>query len=326
MKIKTYLPHALARSASVFVFVIVSALALASCVPSGSMDLYGSANSNQMTANAALLLAQYQRDAMTATAQAPIVHITETAAAVTVQAAQAQSTSVAAAQTQMGGLTATAVWWTATPNLDSTATVAALNAQSTEIANRAIRDQLQLEREIKNNEWNRLVGGLALIFGAGLILILVNHYLRRQRYQTAKVDARGNVLPLLDIVEGSFTDMDRSPNFQGPISQETLARILAWWFKRKIGMPQLPEVTAKRQDEMTQRDQLIDLASRGLPESGPAKREMKKLAAQEMTKQLSASSLQSRYKILDGSSNNLDVIDGEVIQVLDQDWKEAKKA
>jgi len=307
--------------------VVATACAVASCVPSGYPDLYGSANSNQMTANAALMMAQYQRDAMTATAQAPIVHITETAAAVTVQAAQAQSTSVAAAQTQMGGLTATAVWWTSTPNLDSTATVAALNASSTEIANRAIRDQLQLEREIKNNEWNRLVGALALIFAAGLILVLVNHFLRRQRYQPAKVDARGNVLPIMDIVDGTFTDMDRSANYHGPVSEKVLVRILTWWVEKKFGIaPQLPEVTAKRQDEMNQRDALIDLASRGLPESGPAKREMKKLAAQEMTKQLSTASLQSRYKILDGSTSDLDVIDAQITEVLDQDWKEAKKA
>jgi hypothetical protein len=84
-------------------------------------------------------------------------------------------------------------------------------------------------------------------------------------------------------------------------------------------------VTAKRQDEMTQRDQLLDLASRGVPEPGTAKKEVKKLAGQEMMKQLSVSNLQSRYKILDSSANGLEVIDGQIIQVLDTDWKEAEK-
>ena len=79
---------------------------IASCAPAvpwdqmpGS-DLYSSAQGSRMTADALMRQAAWQEQALTATAQAPIVRITETAAAITVQAAQAQSTSIAGAATQ----------------------------------------------------------------------------------------------------------------------------------------------------------------------------------------------------------------------------------
>jgi hypothetical protein len=98
-------------------------------------------------------------------------------------------------------------------------------------------------------------------------------------------------------------------------------------FEKKFGIPpQLPPVTAARQDAATERDQMIDLATRGVPGSSPETREMKKLAGQQMVKQLSGSNLASRFRILDGSAaNNTDVIDGHVIEVLDQEWKDAVK-
>lgn len=311
MKIKLLLPLAL-----------LLVLTIASCAPAGSQDLYGSANSNQLTANAALLLAQYQRDALTASAQAPIVHITETAAALVVQAAQAQSTNAAAIQTQAGGWTQTAQWWTPTPNATGTAGFALLAAQQTQVANQAIRDNLQLEREQYTNNFWAILPGISFAIVAGVLIMGVIWVARRERYKPAKVDARGNLLPMFDFVEGTITDPDRMPNYRGNMHEGLWEQ----WLRQKLNLPPLlPEVTSKRQDEMTQRDQLVDLASRGLPEPGSSKREVKKLAGQEMMKQLSVSNLQSRYKILDGSTNNLDVIDGEIIQVLDSEWKEAEK-
>jgi hypothetical protein len=297
-------------------------LILAACVPAASTDLYGSANSNQLTANAALLLAQYQRDALTATAQAPIVHITETAAALVVQEAQAQSTNAAAIQTQAGGWTQTAQWWTPTPNATSTAAFALLNAQSTQMANQAVRDNLQLEREKYTNNFWAILPGITYAILAGILIIGVMLIVRSRRYQPAKVDARGNVLPLLDVVEGTFTDIDRSPNFRGGLNESLLKQ----WMRKKLDLPLLlPEVTAKRQDETTQRDQLLDLASRGLPQLSAGQKEVKKLAGQEMTKQLSDTNLESRFKILDGTASNLEVIDTEIINVLDHEWTEAEK-
>jgi hypothetical protein len=236
-------------------------------MPGAPGDLYRSANGSRMTADALLRQAQWQESALTATAQAPVIRITETAAALAVQGTQAQNTSVAAAQTQAGAMTATAIWWTPTPNVDSTATFAALNAQNTQIANNLERDRLQLEREQTMNDFNAKVTAYSWVIVVLVLVLILTLVTRRWRYQTAKVDARGNVLPILDIVEGSFTDMDRSPNHRGPMKNDWIIRILAHIVEKKLGakLLPLPEVTAQRQDAVTYRDQLMDLATRGLP-------------------------------------------------------------
>jgi len=128
-------------------------------------------------------------------------------------------------------------------------------------------------------------------------------------------------LPVLNIVDGTYTDIDRSPNFQGQLKAGLINR----WAETKLNLPPLlPAITAERQDAVTERDQMIDLATRGLP--GEQKSEARKqLAGQEMIKQLSDSNLESRFKILDGATNHLEVIDGVIVQELDSSWKEAKK-
>lgn len=309
-----------------FILLFLLVAVLASCVPASSQDLYSSANSARTTANAALQQAQIQEMFLTATAEAPIIRITETAAALVVQEAQAQSTSAAGIQTQAAGWTVTAQWWTPTPNATATAGFAQLNLQQTQAANQSARDMLQLEREKYTNNFWAILPGISFAIVAGVLIMGVIWISRRERYKPMKVDARGNLLPMIDFVEGTITDPDRMPNYRGSMSNEVLVRMLTWWMEKKFGMPPLlPEITAKRQDEMNQRDQLLDLASRGLPEPGAAKKEAKKLAGQEMAKQLSISNLQGRYQVLDGSTNNLEVIDGQIIQVLDQEWKEAEK-
>lgn len=278
----------------VLVFVLV---ACSPAVPYDQMpgsDLYGSANSNRMTADAAIRLAQMQEQALTATAQAPIVRITETAAAVAVQATQAQATSQAGLQTQQAALSATAIWFTPTPNATQTAAFAALNAEGTLIANNLERDRLALERDQTNNAFKATMGQmvplLALVVMVGGILLLYTIISRRMRYQAAQVDARGNPLPILDLVDATFTDIDASPNYQGPVSTATLVQILAWLVKKKLGMPMLPDVTPERQDPVKHRDQLLDLATRGLP--APAKNEeSRKAKAGEMMARLGSSAV-----------------------------------
>jgi hypothetical protein len=297
---------------------VLAAIVVSSCVSSGSPDLYNSAQAYRAQA-------EMLESAMTATAQAPIVHITETAAAMQIQAIQAAATGTAAIQTQSGAMTATAVWWTPTPNFSGTQTSAAISAQQTAGANAAIRDYLELERQIQNNEWNRIAGPIGLTAGVGILLVLVVTYLRRTRYQPARVDARGNVLPIIDIVDGMATDLDRNPNHRGAVSAQILIRILSFLMEKKWGMdPLLPEITATRQDAVTERDQMIDLATRGLPGPSSETKELKRQAGQQMIQKTSEQNLANRFKVLGESDGQLGVIDGTIIQVLDQDWAEAK--
>ncbi len=313
-----------------FVFFLFLVIALAGCgTPLAPYDqLPGAQNSSSQnyraTANAALQQADWQDAAMTATAQAPIINITETAAALAMQQQLWTTTAQSVQETQIAQVTGTA------QSIAVTSTVAKLNADNQVLANAVARDNLALQRQANNNAFVATMGQmaplLALAMAVGLTIIFANTYVRKMRYQPAKVDERGNVLPMVDIVDRSFIDIDRSPNFRGKVSDEVLAKILAYILEKKFGIkPMLPEVTAKRQDGTTERDQMIDLATRGLPATASENREQKKLAGQQMMQQLTDSTLQGRFKILDENTSDLAVVNGDVIEVLDQDWKEAEK-
>jgi len=157
---------------------------------------------------------------------------------------------------------------------------------------------------------------LVLVLAICMMLIV-----RRWSFQTAKVDDRGNVLPVLNIVDGIYTDIDRSPNFQGQLKAGLINR----WVEKKLNLPPLlPAVTAARQDATTERDQMLDLATRGLPSEGKSEGR-KQLAGQTIMKQVTDSNMVSRHEILDPQTSRLEVIDGVIVQELDSSWKEAQK-
>ncbi len=314
--------------------LIVALVLLTSCTTQGAptQDLYSSASSNQMTANAAQLLAQYQKDSLTATSQAPIVHITETAAAQIISDTQAASTDVAAQRTQIAGSTQTAESWTptpsqtpsitptSTPNATTTLAFAVLGAQQTQIAN-------DTQKSTYLNDFYSILPellfiALACISALGLIWIG-----RREQFIPAKVDARGNVLPMLNVVDGTYTDMDRNPNHRGDLKDAFMRDLAHFLAQKYLGMaPTLPQITAPRQDATTERDQMIDLATRGLiPDTSSQARERKQEAGQQSMKLLTGPTLTSRFKMVD-DPNQLDVIDTEVMQVLDHEWKEGTKS
>jgi hypothetical protein len=300
---------------------LLSLLLLVSCASPGTVttpNLFVESQNARATADAAEELAAYQERFLTATAEAPIVHITETAAAQSVQStvtAQAMAiqqsywttTAQSVQETETAAMTQTAMAWTPTPNATSTSVFAVLNAEGTQMANQVQRDNLELERqEYANDFWANLPGltwaFLSLVLVLGLML-----FTRRARYQPAKVDERGNILPMLDIVEGTITDPDRNPNYLSGTRREDLKA--------------LPALTADRQDNVTHRDQAIDAVTRGLPGGTRAD---KRQIAQQMAPKLSGPNMAGRFKILPEGTFNEDVIDGEIISVLDQDWKESE--
>lgn len=300
-------------------------LAIVSCAPAVPYDQMPGAGSNyRATANAAMEAAQWQEAAQTATANAPIIHVTETAAAFAMQQQLWTATAQSAQETQTAAAVGTA------NSISITATVAQMNAVNTAIANAAERDTLVLERQKSNNAFWAVMGQMAplvaLALTVGGVLLLYTWMSRKQQYQTAEVDERGNVKPILNVRDGTYTDPDRNPNYRGNISDDVLKEFLLWMFQKKFGYrPSLPELTAARQDATTERDQMIDLASRGLPATTAEAKETKKLAGQQMMKQLTDSNLQSRFRVLDGEASEVGFVDAEIVQVLDSDWKEAEK-
>ena len=303
-------------------FVLFILLAACVSAPAGSPDLYSNAQSSRATADALLQQAHYQEQFLTASAEAPIIRITETAAAVVVQQQYWTTTAQSIQATETAAMTQTAMAWTPTANATQTAVFVMLAAEATQIANNAERDKLELERQRDSNDfWARVpIYSFAMI---GLVLAIVLTFIsRRERYRPVPVDARGNPLPMLDVVEGTATDVDRNPNYRSDLRDNMWKQ----WLRKKLELPPLlPEVTAKRQDETTQRDQLLDLGTRGLPGSNQNQSAAKRLAGQEMTKQLSDSNLQSRFRILNEENPQLSAVNGEVVQVLDNDWKEANE-
>ena len=304
-------------------WIILVFLALAGCVPvESNPDLYVAAQNSRATSDAAAQEALFQERYLTATAEAPIIRITETAAALVVQATQ-----------QSIDQTATAVLWTptpsstptivpsATPDLTATLSTSQLWAQQTVISNNSQRDNLELERQESANDFWGALPGIVFVLVAGALIIGLISVVRTQRYKPVPVDARGNPAPMIDIVDGTVTDIDRSPNYRA----DTREDLLKQWLRAKLKLlPVLPEVTAARQDATTERDQMIDLGTRGLPAQANQQTNInRKTAADGMNRLLTDENMGARFKVLEDGSG-LEVVDGEILKVLDVDWKEAQ--
>lgn len=301
--------------------VLVLLVVLSACAPAGGAtpDLFMQAQSARSTADAAQDLAQFQGERLTATAEAPIIRITETAAGLVVaQTANALTkTAIADSWTPTPSPTMT-ITLTPTPNATSTIVFALVHAEGTQIANNVERDNLDLEKKRISNEFWARVSGLTWAFFALVGVLLLMVAVRQKRYQPAQVDARGNVLPMLDVLEGTITDVDSNPNYRS----DTRENMIKQWLRLKLKLPPpMPEITAERQDAVKQRDQLTDMATRGLP-NDPTQRERKKLAGQEAMKQLGAPNLNEKYIVF--GDDNIPVIDAQTIEILDRDWKEAQ--
>ena len=230
---------------------------LTSCVPAGAQDLYSSSVSNNATAESARQLAQYQEQFLTATAQAPIINITSTAAAFQMQQSYAEATSMAAAQTQAAGMTSTAQAWTPTPNATSTAMFAQQFWTATAV-------YLQAERDKKTNDirafWSYVTGGalLVIVLFAGYVLA------KRLSYKSPDVNEYGRIVPVLDTVHGTVMDPERMPNYRGETHDDLLKQLFMKWLENRFGveLTSLPQITAERQDLVTARSQMVDMATR----------------------------------------------------------------
>ena len=271
-------------------------------------DLYSQAQQAEWAAERAQREAEMLHSAMTATAGAPILQITEQAAALELQR-------------QRDGMTATAYHstleasWTPTPNVTSTYVMAVAIAQQTQIASDQTRNLLELERQQNSNRFKALLPGLTFAFLAVVAIWVIMTITRRERMRVVPRDARGDAPLLLDVVDGVTTDIDASPNYQ------TGTRRLKK--PEDDPVPQLPTVTAERQDKVKGNDQLLDLATRGLPGQGGKPEERKQLAAEAAMRQLPAGA--ERFKVLGpGEKPPASVVDDETIEILDAQWKEVE--
>lgn len=249
---------------------------LAGCVPAAdntprAVDPFVAVAQAQGTAEAAQSEANMYAGQLTATAQAPIVAITSTAAAWEMEQRYALATQQAVQQTETAAWTATAMSWTATPN--ATSTVIAVNALAMQqfTYNDIQRDNLAVEQTRRMNMVYAILKGVGLLLT--MLCVVGGLYTAARVFGVRhnQVDPRGNPLPMYDVLDGVAWDIDRSVN--GQIST------------RQNYIKQLPQITAERQDAVTERDQNIDLWTRpdaikraqdNLPKSLPSSVEHKK--------------------------------------------------
>lgn len=240
--------------------LIFALLFLTACAPAkaAAPDLYMAAKYSQATADAAQYQSKFLGDQLTGTSQAPITGITQTAAALIV--GQTQSMMTRAAYSPTPSVTPS-ITPTPTPNLTATMEISILIAKQKAIENNTERDNLELERQRVMNDFNARMPGYLIVSALALAIILIFSIVRRNRVGIVQRDARGDAPLIIDYVDGQTTDVDRNPNFATDKKENLFAIIL----KRKMGIePQLPALTAERQDRTTERDQLVDLATRGL--------------------------------------------------------------
>lgn len=224
------------------VIVIAITLLISGCQPATPYDPNALAIQNQQRAD-------YYASMATATAQSQIVPITQTAAAFQINQQYAAATSTSAVQTQMAVLTVTAQSWTPTPNATTTAVYVQSIAEATKMANEVEINNLQVEGARITNVakavlWP-LFGFVILFLGVIAALPLI----KRLSLVHHKVDeGTGRIIPVMNVLEGTVIDIERSANGMVSMSQKFLAH--------------LPTITPERQEKVTARAQMVDMASR----------------------------------------------------------------
>jgi hypothetical protein len=237
------------KNLTVFLLLFMTACGSPTMAPASTVDPFVALAQAQQTNEASADQMALLSGQLTATAQAPIVAITSTAAALSVAQTMAADAR-----------TSTAISWTATPsatftpiptatvNLQATVDTAKANAETQKLANDVVKDNLSVERAQNTNtilSWAPYVIGLAVL----LVLIMAGVAMAMRLSITANpIDAKGNPMPMINVVNGVAWDIDRSPNGL------TIAK--------PSYLKQLPAITAARQDATTARDQAIDAIAR----------------------------------------------------------------
>lgn len=239
----------MARKLAALLSFCLGLLFLPSCAPVPVFD-----------PNIAAINAENQAQAYSAmatgSAQAPIIAITQTSAAITQSAALAQATSAAGQQTQVAAVTQTAIFYTPTPIPTSTPNATATVAAQAFAVKIKQDERAEKRAELTNNILAvvpYLVGLFFLVISGSFAFV----YFKRLALVPVRVADNGRLIPVHDVIQGTWTDIESSANGQGSTSRKAIAL--------------LPEVTAERQERAKEHSQMVDLQSRiaRLPKSLP---------------------------------------------------------
>jgi hypothetical protein len=242
------------------------------------LEIFVGANSSQRTAQAAQATADYFGQQITATVMARDALATE-------RAFNFQSTQIAAnitstAQSAYATMTADSI--NATSTAAYTQTAVALQVAGTQMAltttaeaneanakayavamdGEAQRVKDAIERDRMTNTLKAFMPLVMLAAAFGVFLVLAYH---RGRIIIVQRDERGDAKLIGDVVDGTISDPDRQANGMSGL--------------RRRDLELLPPPSAERQAAVTERDQMVDLATRPGGDDG----ERRRLAARQMT-------------------------------------------
>jgi hypothetical protein len=225
-----------------FFFILFLILSACTTPTAGGFDPNLAAAQAQLTEDAAAQNRLLFGVMATGTAQAPIIAITQTAAGLIVQQTQSSVNSTAtAAQWTQTATPVPSMTPSPTPNATMTVVFANVYAIQTQTANKTERDnQVNYMKAL-----SPYVVGLLLVI-VGLMYALV--HVKRLAHVQQESDEHGKTKPVLNVVEGIWSDGERSTN--------GVVQLTSNFIKS------LPGITAERQDKVTERSQMVDMAAR----------------------------------------------------------------
>ena len=239
--------------------VLLALIVLPACVSSGAQSpspIYAleMAGSSRETAVAAISTSDYYAYQVTATVEAHNMQLTERAQSMdytatarvwdaTSTAASSQSTSTAAAVATSNTSQATETQHAF--NITSTADYAAVQAYATQQYAQAKQAELSVERLELTNKIGALVPWVMLITMFVAAVVLIRNW---SRFRVIHRDQYGDAPLLLNVIDSVAVDMDRNPSSTAGLQRQDLK--------------QLPKFSSTTQEQVTVRDQLVEMSSR----------------------------------------------------------------
>jgi hypothetical protein len=255
-------------------YLLLSVFLLTSCTTPAPMAVYSrtpdpiqayvDANSSQGTAVAAIATADYFSNQLTATVEAhnqtatqQVMDLQSTQQAIQIQSTErawnATSTADSIQSTTVAASTASAaaqqaIWTQRAMDITATADVASVQAFATKQYSIARTEELSLERKELMNNVAAITPWAMLVITFVLLAIFFKRWTRVRIIQR---DPRGDAPLLLDVIDGVAYDADRHPTSTAGLQREDI----------KL----LPKFSASDHTQTTARDQMVDIATRGLP-------------------------------------------------------------
>jgi len=216
---------------------------------------YMDASASKGTAVAAVATAEYFSSQLTATVETRNQIGTQQAASANALATERAWNATSTADSIFATGTASAVaqqaiWTQRAMDITATADSAAVQAFATEQYSRARSNELSIQRK---EMMNSVAAVVPWGVGVGTLVIALLVFVRWSRVRIIQRDQRGDAPLLLNVVDGVAYDFDRHPTSTGGLQREDI----------KL----LPKFSASDHTQTAERDQMLDLATRGFANS-----------------------------------------------------------